>query len=98
MWGWRVASAVAAAGPEKTLREKHVYMYTAILGAISCAVADSLCFLFKNKKKQHTSDCLGCAVSIALPCCLFDLACCFLSSFSHLSLKHVHCTSQASRS
>ena len=34
------------------------------------------------------SDCLGCAV---FPClvCLFDLACFFLPSFSHLSLKHV---------
>ena len=27
---------------------------------------------------------------VALPCCLFDLACFFLPSFSHLSLKHVH--------
>ena len=27
---------------------------------------------------------------VALPCCLFDLACFFLSSFSHLTLKHVH--------
>ena len=26
---------------------------------------------------------------VALPCCLFDLACFFLPSFSHLSLKHV---------
>ena len=28
---------------------------------------------------------------VALPCCLFDLACIFLPSFCHLSLKHV-CT------
>ena len=29
------------------------------------------------------------ALGVALPCCLFDLACFFLPSFSHLSLKHV---------
>ena len=34
-------------------------------------------------------DCLGCAVLLCLVC-LFDLACFFLPSFSHLSLKHVH--------
>ena len=27
---------------------------------------------------------------VALPCCLFDLACFFLPSFSHFSLKHVY--------
>ena len=36
---------------------------------------------------------LGCAVLLCLVC-LFAFACFFLSSFSHLSLKHVHvCTS-----
>ena len=29
---------------------------------------------------------------VALPCCLFDLACFFLPSFSHFSLKHVPST------
>ena len=32
---------------------------------------------------------LGCAVLLCLVC-LFAFACFFLSSFSHLSLKHVH--------
>ena len=35
------------------------------------------------------SDCLGCAVLLC-PVSLFGLACFFLPSFSHLSLKHVH--------
>ena len=39
-------------------------------------------FLRKN-------DCLGCAVLLYLVC-LFDLACLFLPSFSHLSFKHVY--------
>ena len=35
------------------------------------------------------SDCLGCAALLCLVV-LFDLACFFLSSFSHLLLKHVN--------
>ena len=35
---------------------------------------------------------VGCCV--ALPCCLFDLACFFLPSFFHFSLKHVHVGSE----
>ena len=36
---------------------------------------------------------LGVLCCVALPCCLFDLACLLLPSFSHLSFKHVYtCT------
>ena len=47
------------------------------------------CRGFESHPRQliffRKSDCC-----VALPCCLFDLACFFLPSFSHLSLKHVH--------
>ena len=37
---------------------------------------------------DYTRACWVCCV--ALPCCLFHLACFFLPSFSHLSLRHVY--------
>ena len=44
-----------------------------------------------NKAKQHSTPKLGSRIfCVTLPCCLFDLPCLFLPSFSHLSLKHVH--------
>ena len=41
----------------------------------------------QGKATQHTQGSMY-MLPVALPCCLFDLACFFLPYFSHLSLKH----------
>ena len=65
---------------------KHVHVHVHV-HVVECRGFEShlrqLIFLRK-------SDCLRCAVLLCLNCCLFDLACFFLPSFSHLSLKNVY--------
>ena len=49
-----------------------------------------------SASQRKTNACVYCIwhhspdIRFILPCCLFDLACFFLPSFSHLSLKHVY--------
>ena len=77
----------------------HIHVQVTALGVLCCfALFVCLTLLasfflpshlsFKNMYivhvHVHESECLGCAVYVAFPCCLFDLACFFLPFFSSL--------------
>ena len=57
-------------------------------GERETAVINSSTHMYIQPGRQEYM-CIHWVCCVALPCCLFNLACFFLPSFSHLSLKHV---------